>query len=105
MSATAAGRVVRARRLDALRRPVEHLGHERLGEAALHLRHASAHTIARKPAPDEDDEPVQACDAVAAVGERVDAELELLSLGYRCGHDSPEYRRGPPRLDNEHMFV
>ena len=77
-AAAAAGRVVRARRLDALRRRLEHLRRERLGEPALHLRHARAHAIARKPAPDEDDEAVQARDAVAAVGERVDLELELL---------------------------
>ena len=42
-AAAAAGRVVRARRLDALRRRLEHLGRERLGVAALHLRHARAH--------------------------------------------------------------
>ena len=85
-AAAAAGRVVRARRLDALRRRVEHLGHERLGEAALHLRHARAHTIARKPAPDEDDEAVQARDAVPAVGERVDLELDLLVHLHGRGH-------------------
>ena len=77
---------MRARRLDALRRRVEHLGRERLGEAALHLRHARAHAIARQPAPDEDDEAVQARDAVAAVGERVDLELDLLVHLHRRGH-------------------
>ena len=39
-----------------------------------------------KPAPDEDDEAVQARDAVPAVGERVDLELDLLVQLHRRGH-------------------
>ena len=77
---------MRARRLDALRRRLEHLGRERLREAALHLRHARAHAVAGKPAAHEDDEAVQACDTVPAVGERVDLELDLLVLANRRGH-------------------
>ena len=77
-AAAAAGRVVGARGLDALGRRLQHLRRERLGEAALHLRHASADAVAGEPAPDEDDEAVQAGDAVAAVGEGVDLELDLL---------------------------
>ena len=45
-AAAAAGRVVRARGLDALGRRLQHLRRERLGEAALHLRHASADAVA-----------------------------------------------------------
>jgi hypothetical protein len=44
----------------------------------LHLRHAGADDVPREPAADEDDEPVQARDAVPAVGERLDPEVELL---------------------------
>jgi hypothetical protein len=85
-AAAAAGRVVSARRLDALRRRVEHLRHQRLGEPALHLRHARAYAIARQAPPDEDDEAVQARDPVPAVGERVDLELDLLVQLHRRGH-------------------
>ena len=42
--------------------------------------------VAGKTAADEDDEAVQARDAVAAVGERVDLELDLLVLAHRSGH-------------------
>ncbi len=80
-AAAAAGRVVGARRLDAQRAGLEHVDRERLGEAALHLGHARADPVARQAAAHEDDESVQARDAVAAVGERVDPELELLVAG------------------------
>ena len=83
------GRVVRARRLDTLRPRLEHLRHERLRVAALDLRHAGPHRVTRQATPDEHDEPVQPRDPVAAVGERVDRELELLVLGHRRGH-APE---------------
>ena len=53
---------------------------------SLHLRHASPHDVARQPAADEDDEAVQPRDAVAAVGERFDLEVELLVLPNRRGH-------------------
>ena len=80
-AAAAAGRVVRARRLDArgagLERP-------RVASASAWFRFTFV-TRARtrspgKAAADEDDEAVQARDAVPAVGERVDRELELLVL-------------------------
>ena len=54
------------------------LQRQRLGVVPLHFRHARAHRVAREAAADEDDEPVEARDAVPAVGERVDRELELL---------------------------
>ena len=96
---------VRAARLDAARARLQQLRAERLGVALLDLRHLGAHEIARQAALHEDDEAVPARDTVAAVGERVDAELELLSLGYRRAHDWPGYLRGPIRLDIEHTFV
>ena len=76
--AAAAGRVVRTRRRDTLRPGNEHLGRDRLGVTPLHLRHARAHGVAGKPAAHEDDEAVEPRDAVAAEGERIDRELELL---------------------------
>ena len=71
-AAAAARGVVRARRVDAVRPGREDFGGERLGVAALDLRHARADRVARKAAPDEDDEAVQTRDTVAAVGERLD---------------------------------
>ena len=85
-AAAAALGEVRARRLDALRPRPHDLGGERLCVRALHLRHARAHAIARQAAAHEDDEPVEARDAVAAVRERLDVELELLILRHRRGH-------------------
>ena len=75
-----------ARRLDPLRARLEHLGRDGLGVAALHLRHAGAHPVAGQAGPHEDDEAVQARDAVPAEGERVDLELELLVPLHRRGH-------------------
>ncbi len=69
---------MRARRLDPLRPRREHARGERLGVTALHLRHAGAHRVAGQAPPDEDDEAVEARDAVPPVGEGVDRELELL---------------------------
>ena len=77
---------MRARRLDPLRAGLEHVDRERLGVAALDLRHARADAVARQPAPDEDDESVQPRDAVPAVGERVDLELDLLVHPDGNGH-------------------
>ena len=76
--AAAAGRVVRTRRVDTLRPGSDDLGGERLGMTALNLRHARLDGVSRQAAADEDDEPVQASDAVPAVRERLDRELELL---------------------------
>ena len=85
-AAAAAGRVVSARSLDALGGRLEHLRCERLGEAALHLRHARPDAVAGQSSADEDHEAVQAGDAVAAVRERVDLELELVVPLHRRGH-------------------
>ena len=89
---------MRARRLDPVGARRQHLECGRLGEAALHLRHAGADGVARQPAAHEDDEPVQARDAVAAVGERVDVELELLTVA-RPGRPWRRQRSGAPRTD------
>jgi hypothetical protein len=64
--------------LDARRAGREHLGRDRLGMTALHFRDAGAHNVTRKTGAHEDDEPVQPRDTIAAEGERVDLELELL---------------------------
>ena len=93
-AAAAAGREVLARRLDAERACGEHVGRERLGEAALHLRHARADAVARQAAAHEDDEAVQPRDAVAAEGERLDVELELFVHLHRRGHDRNAERPG-----------
>ena len=77
-AAAAAGREVGARRDDALGPRRQDVGDDRLGVAALHLRHARANRVARQAAAGEDDEAVEAPDAVPAEGERVDRELELL---------------------------
>ena len=86
-AAAAAGAEVRARRVDPVGPGREHLERGRLGEAALDLGDPRAHGVAREAAPDEDDEAVQPRDAVAAVGERVDVELELLTVADRGGHE------------------
>ena len=85
-AAAAAIRVVLARRLDPRRARLDDLDGERLGVVALHPRHARAHGVARQPALDEEDEAVQARDAVPAVGERLDLELELLVWTDGRGH-------------------
>jgi hypothetical protein len=71
----AAGRVVLAGRVHALRPRREHLDRQRLRVVALHLRHPRANPVARQTAANEDDEPVQPRDAVPAVSQRVDREL------------------------------
>ena len=85
-AAAAAGRIVRARRLDALRPRREHVDGERLGMVALHLRHARAHAIAGKPATHEHDVAVQPRDAVAAVRKRLDVELDDVVTLDGSGH-------------------
>ena len=98
-TAAAAGREVLARRLDALRPGVDDLDRLGLGVAALHLRHARANRVARQPAPHEDDEAAEPCDAgtgrpALAVGERVDLELDLLPALHRCRHAAEATGRG-----------
>ena len=88
-TAAAAGGVVDARRLDPLRPLPDDLDRQRLRVVPLHVRHPRAHRVPGQAAADEDDEPVQAGDAVPAVGERVDLELELLIFAAR-GRPPPE---------------
>ncbi len=85
-AAASARGVVRAGRLHPLRPGRQDLGRERLRVVALDLRDAGADGVAGKATAHEDDEAVQARDAVAAVGERVDPELDLLSGADRGGH-------------------
>ena len=64
---------------DAIGRGLEDLDRARLGVGALGLADDRAHAVARHGAGDEHDVAVAAGDAVAAVGERVDGELELIA--------------------------
>ena len=69
----------------------------------LHLCDAGSHDIAGESSAHEDDESVQARDAVAAVGERLDPEVELLVLANRRGHPtSIGFRCGDPPGDARH---
>ena len=71
---------------DPVGRGLEHLGRARLGVRALALRDDGADAVAGDAAAHEDDVAVQPCDAVAAVGEVVDAEVQLgAALGARRG--------------------
>ena len=92
-AAAAAGRVVLARRVDARRSGLHHLERQRLGVIPLHLRYARANDVPGQPAADEDDEAVQPRDAVAAVRERLDPEVELVVEFHRRGHESRIRRR------------
>ena len=67
-----------ARSLDARRAGLDDLERDRLGVVPLHLRDIRANGVAGQPAAHEDDEAVQAARRRAAVGERVDLELELV---------------------------
>ena len=67
-------------RRDALGARLEHLERARLGVAALALRDDRAHEVAGDGARDEDDVALEAGDAVAAVGEGLDAQVELRAL-------------------------
>ena len=80
---------VRAGRLDADGARLQHPSAVGLGKAAFHLRHPRADAVAGQATANEDDEAVQASDAVPAVGERVDLELELLPLPNGRGHLRP----------------
>ena len=73
-------------RRDALGAGLEHLERARLGVGALALRDDRADEVAGDRAGDEDDVALQARDAVAAVGECVDAQVELgAAFGAREG--------------------
>ena len=84
--ATAAHRVVLARRVDPRRAGLDDLERLRLRVVSLHLRHAGADDVSRQAVADEDDEAVQARDPVAAVGQRLDPEVELVVPANRRGH-------------------
>ena len=70
---------------------------------ALHLRHPGANRVAGQASPDENDEPVEARDAVPPVGEESIVELELLVSLDGCGAcaaraataDGDEHGAGP----------
>src|SRR5256885_16302494 len=64
----------------------ELLGGARLCVTAVDIRAPRPGSVAGEPASHEDDEAVEPRDAVAAVRERLDVELELLSLCHRRGH-------------------
>ena len=85
-AAAAARPEVSAGRFDPSRTGLQERRARRLGEAALHLGDAGAHEVARQPAAHEHDEAVEPPDAVPAVREGVDADLDLLPLADRCGH-------------------
>ena len=85
-AAPAARGEVCARRFDPLWPRPQHLGRERLGMAALDFRDPRPDTVAGQASPHEDDEAVEPRHAIAAVRERVDVELELLSLRDGRGH-------------------
>ena len=85
-------RVVGARR-DPVGRRLEHLDRARLGVRALGLPDHRPHAVAGHGAGHEHDVAVAARDAVAAVGERVDRQLQLVAarrpgLGGGGGHPS-----------------
>jgi hypothetical protein len=77
---------VPARRLDPQRAGLEHFDRKSFRVPALNLRHPRANPVARQSSAHEDDEAVEPGDAVAAEGERLDRELELLIAHDRCGH-------------------
>jgi hypothetical protein len=81
-----------ARSVDPPRTGCDHIGNDRLGVPALHLRHAGTNRVPGEPPAHEHDEPVEARDAVPSERERIDRELELLI--------SLDGRRHPGRLDD-----
>ena len=78
---------MRRARLDAVGARLEQLHRVGLRERALRLRHARADPVARQAAAHEHDEALGAGHARAAVGERVDLELELVAA-LRARHPS-----------------
>ena len=70
-----------ARRLDAVGAGLHDVHRQRLRMAAPHLRHPSAHDVPRQAAPNEEDVAVEPPHAVAAVRERVDLHLDLVTEG------------------------
>ena len=84
--AAAADAEVRAARLHPARAGLEQLDRAGLGVAALELRDAGAHAVAGKRPRDEDHQLAVPGDAAAAVGERVDGEVDLLTAVKGDGH-------------------
>ena len=70
-----------ARRLDTVGAGLDDLHRQRLGMAAPHLRHARAHDVSGQASPHEEDVAVEPPHAVAAVRERVDLHLDLVTGG------------------------
>ena len=75
-----------AGRRDTVRPRLDELGPRRFGKSAFDLRRPRADDVAGQPAAYEHDEAVEAPDAVSAVGERLDAQLDLVSRADRRGH-------------------
>jgi hypothetical protein len=86
--AAAARGVVRARRVDVFLPDSDDLGRDGLGVVPLHLRYPRLHGVAGQAAADEDDEPVQPRDAVPAVREGLDRDLDLVVDADGRGHRS-----------------
>ena len=70
---------MRRPRLDPVGRRLEQLGHARLAIAPLALEDTRAYAVTRDRALHEQDIAAGARDAAAAVGERLDHELELVA--------------------------
>jgi hypothetical protein len=85
-AAAAAGGIVRAGRVDPLRARADEVDRERLRVVPLDLRDARADGVPGQAAAHEDDEAVEPSDAVAAVRQRIDGELELLAFVDRSRH-------------------
>ena len=77
---------VRAARLHPAGAGLQELDRAGLGVAALQLRDARPHAVARKRTRDEDHQLAVPGDAAAAVGEGVDGEVDLLTAMKGDGH-------------------
>ena len=97
-AAAATGAEVRAGRLDAVGLGSSISSAVASAKPRFTFVDPRADEIAGKRAADEDDEAVVPGDAVAAVGERVDLELELLTFGRCSGHAASVRTRCAPSL-------
>jgi iron complex transport system substrate-binding protein len=89
---------VLARRIDPKRARLEHIDGQRLSVPALDLRDPGPNLVSREPPSDEDHEPVQPGNAVAAERERLDGELDQLISCDRRGHEASLARGYSGRL-------
>ena len=80
-AAAPARRKVITRRFDTLGAGHDDLHSQRLGMAPPHLRHSRSHDVSGQAAPHEEDVAVEPAHAVAAVRERVDLHLDLVTEG------------------------